>query len=217
MRVVLIDDSTLFREGLAGLLDVIGVSVVGAARTAQEGLVQVAAHGPDVVITDIRMPPTFTDEGLLAARQLKDLYPTLGVLVLSAHVMARSAARLLDGQLNGVGYLLKDRVDDVATLRDALDRISRGELVIDSGVVKALLRRRRNSEVLEETSPREQQLLRLMAEGRSNAAIAQHMNLAVKTVEKSVASIFMKLGLTASSDNNRRVLAVLAWLQVPHM
>ena len=217
MRVVLVDDSTLFREGLAGLLKVIGVNVVGTAINAEDGLASVAEHHPDVVITDIRMPPTFTDEGLLAARRLKDLYPAMGVLVLSAHVMAASAARLLDGQSSGVGYLLKDRVDDVETLRDGIVRVSRGELVIDPGVIQALLRRRNNFEVLEKITGREQQLLGLMAEGRSNAAVAAQMHLAVKTVEKSVASIFTKLGLTESSDDNRRVLAVLAWLQAHHL
>ena len=213
MRVVLVDDLALFRKGLAALLEAIGVEVVGQAGTAEEGLTQVALTTPDVVVMDIEMPPTFTDEGLVAARRLKELYPGLGVLVLSGHVRPAPAARLLDGQLNGVGYLLKQRVDDAEPLRDALDRIRRGELVLDSDVVQALLRRRQNAQPLAELSSREREVLALMAEGRSNAGIAQKMNLAVKTVEKSVASIFIRLELQTDTDDNRRVLAVLAWLR----
>ena len=213
MRVVLVDDLALFRKGLAALLEAIGVEVVGQAGTAEEGLTQVALTTPDVVVMDIEMPPTFTDEGLVAARQLKERYPGIGVLVLSGHVRPAPAARLLDGQLNGVGYLLKQRVDDAEPLRDALDRIRRGELVLDSDVVQALLRRRQNAQPLAELSSREREVLALMAEGRSNAGIAQKMNLAVKTVEKSVASIFIRLELQTDTDDNRRVLAVLAWLR----
>lgn len=213
MRVVLVDDLALFRKGLAALLEAIGVEVVGQAGTAEEGLTQVALTTPDVVVMDIEMPPTFTDEGLVAARQLKERYPGIGVLVLSGHVRPAPAARLLDGQLNGVGYLLKQRVDDAEPLRDALDRIRRGELVLDSDVVQALLRRRQNAQPLAELSSREREVLALMAEGRSNAGIAQNMNLAVKTVEKSVASIFIRLELQTDTDDNRRVLAVLAWLR----
>lgn len=213
MRVVLVDDLALFRKGLAALLEAIGVEVVGQAGTAEEGLTQVALTTPDVVVMDIEMPPTFTDEGLVAARQLKERYPGIGVLVLSGHVRPAPAARLLDGQLNGVGYLLKQRVDDAEPLRDALDRIRRGELVLDSDVVQALLRRRQNVQPLAELSSREREVLALMAEGRSNAGIAQNMNLAVKTVEKSVASIFIRLELQTDTDDNRRVLAVLAWLR----
>ena len=213
MRVVLVDDLALFRKGLAALLEAIGVEVVGQAGTAEEGLTQVALTTPDVVVMDIEMPPTFTDEGLVAARQLKERYPGIGVLVLSGHVRPAPAARLLDGQLNGVGYLLKQRVDDAEPLRDALDRIRRGELVLDSDVVQALLRRRQNAQPLAALSSREREVLALMAEGRSNAGIAQNMNLAVKTVEKSVASIFIRLELQTDTDDNRRVLAVLAWLR----
>jgi DNA-binding NarL/FixJ family response regulator len=213
VRVVLVDDLALFRKGLAALLEAIGVEVVGQAGTAEEGLTQVALTTPDVVVMDIEMPPTFTDEGLVAARQLKERYPGIGVLVLSGHVRPAPAARLLDGQLNGVGYLLKQRVDDAEPLRDALDRIRRGELVLDSDVVQALLRRRQNAQPLAELSSREREVLALMAEGRSNAGIAQNMNLAVKTVEKSVASIFIRLELQTDTDDNRRVLAVLAWLR----
>jgi DNA-binding NarL/FixJ family response regulator len=213
VRVVLVDDLALFRKGLAALLEAIGVEVVGQAGTAEEGLTQVALTTPYVVVMDIEMPPTFTDEGLVAARQLKERYPGIGVLVLSGHVRPAPAARLLDGQLNGVGYLLKQRVDDAEPLRDALDRIRRGELVLDSDVVQALLRRRQNAQPLAELSSREREVLALMAEGRSNAGIAQNMNLAVKTVEKSVASIFIRLELQTDTDDNRRVLAVLAWLR----
>ena len=213
MRVVLIDDVALFRKGLAALLEAIGVEVVGQAGTAEQGLAQVAQTTPDVVVMDIEMPPTFTDEGMVAARQLKELYPDLGVLVLSGHVRPAPAARLLNGQLKGVGYLLKHRVDDAEPLRDALDRIGRGELVLDSDVVQALLGRRQNAEPLAQLSGRERQGLALMAEGRSNAGIAQEMNLAVKTIEKSVASVFIGLDLQTATDDNRRVLAVLAWLR----
>ena len=213
MRVVLVDDVALFRKGLAALLEAIGVEVVGQAGTAEEGLAQVALTTPDVVVMDIEMPPTFSDEGMIAARQLKELYPDLGVLVLSGHVRPAPAARLLNGQLKGVGYLLKHRVDDAEPLRDALDRIGRGELVLDSDVVQALLGRRQNAEPLAHLSGRERQVLALMAEGRSNAGIAQEMNLAVKTIEKSVASVFIGLDLQTATDDNRRVLAVLAWLR----
>jgi len=213
VRVVLIDDVALFRKGLAALLEAIGVEVVGQAGTAEKGLAEVAQTTPDVVVMDIEMPPTFTDEGMVAARQLKELYPDLGVLVLSGHVRPAPAARLLNGQLKGVGYLLKHRVDDAEPLRDALDRIGRGELVLDSDVVQALLGRRQNAEPLAQLSGRERQVLALMAEGRSNAGIAQEMNLAVKTIEKSVASVFIGLDLQTATDDNRRVLAVLAWLR----
>jgi DNA-binding NarL/FixJ family response regulator len=210
---MLVDDSTLFREGLANLLGAVGIEIAGTARTADEGIARIPSCLPDVVIMDIRMPPTFTDEGLVAAHQLKEKYPDLGVLLLSAHVEVASAARLLDGRHSGVGYLLKDRVDQVETLHDALARIRAGELVVDQDVVANLLRRRRNSSVLDDLSARERDVLQLIAEGRSNAAIAGQMHLAIKTIETNVAAIFGKLGLSQARDDNRRVLAVLAWLR----
>lgn len=218
MRVMLVDDSTLFREGLALLLAEAGVEVVDQARTADEALVRIERDQPDVVILDIRMPPTHTDEGLVAARALKQRWPGLGVLVLSAFIEPASAARLLHGSTGGVGYLLKDRVDDVETLRDALLRIGRGEPVIDPEIVRGLMHRRRRSAVLDGLSEREREVLRLMAEGRSNAGIAELVALAPKTVEAHVNRIFGKLGLLrsgepASARENRRVLAVLAWLR----
>lgn len=215
---MLVDDSTLFREGLALLLAEAGVEVVDQARTADEALVRIERDQPDVVILDIRMPPTHTDEGLVAARALKQRWPGLGVLVLSAFIEPASAARLLHGSTGGVGYLLKDRVDDVETLRDALLRIGRGEPVIDPEIVRGLMHRRRRSAVLDGLSEREREVLRLMAEGRSNAGIAELVALAPKTVEAHVNRIFGKLGLLrsgepASARENRRVLAVLAWLR----
>jgi DNA-binding NarL/FixJ family response regulator len=175
--------------------------------------VRIAADRPDVVIMDIRMPPTYTDEGLQATAQLKKADPDLGVLLLSAHVEVASAARVFEEHDRGLGYLLKDRVDNVEALVRDLHRVAAGELVLDPEVVQGLLGRRRNVELIAQLTDREQDVLRHMAEGRSNQRIAAAMMLAPKTVESHVAAVFTKLGLPPSADDNRRVLAVLAWLR----
>jgi DNA-binding NarL/FixJ family response regulator len=213
LRVILVDDSALFRDGLASLLTPAGVDVIGAAATRDEAMIRVAADRPDVVIMDIRMPPTLTDEGLQAARELKSGDPALGVLLLSGHLEVGSAARLFDEHSHGIGYLLKDRVDNVEALVRDLRRVARGELVLDPELVEKLFQRRKNVQKLGKLSDREQAVLQHMAEGRSNASIAAEMNVAPKTVESYVAAVFTKLGLPQTGDNNRRVLAVLAWLR----
>ncbi len=213
LRVMLVDDSVLFREGLAALLIQAEVEVTGFAATRDEAMIRIAADHPTVVIMDIRMPPTFTDEGLQAAIELKASRPDLGILLLSGHVEVASAARLFEEHSHGLGYLLKDRVDNVQALVASLRRVARGGLVLDPEVVESQFRQRRNARVLEQFSDRERAVLQYMAEGRSNAGIAAEMNVVVKTVESYVASVFTKLGLTPSADDNRRVLAVLAWMR----
>lgn len=213
LRVMLVDDSVLFREGLAALLVPAGIEVTGFAATADEALTRIAANTPTAVIMDIRMPPTFTDEGLNAARELKARYPDLGVLLLSGHVEVASAARLFDEESSGLGYLLKDRVDNLQALIDGLTRVVRGELVLDHEIIEKLFRRRKNARLLEQFSERERAVLELMAEGRSNAGIAAEMHVALKTVESYVAAVFAKLGLPPRADDNRRVLAVMAWMR----
>jgi DNA-binding NarL/FixJ family response regulator len=210
---MLVDDSALFREGLAALLTQAGVEVTGFAASRDEAMIRIAADEPTIVIMDIHMPPTFTDEGLEAARELKASRPGLGILLLSGHVEAASAARLFDEHSRGLGYLLKDRVDNIGELVASLRRVAKGELVLDPEVVQSQFRRRKNARVLEKFGARERTVLQYMAEGRSNAGIAAEMNVTVKTVESYVASAFAKLGLPASPDDNRRVLAVLAWMR----
>jgi DNA-binding NarL/FixJ family response regulator len=215
LRVIVVDDSLLFRAGLAALLAPAGVTVASFAASPKEAMVRVAADQPDVVIMDIRMPPSFSDEGLRAAHELKTERPGLGILLLSGHVEVVTAARVFDEHSHGIGYLLKDRVASVETLVDALGRVHRGELVLDGEVVERLFRRRKNVRLLEKLSDRERTVLQHMAEGRSNAGIAERMHVAPKTVETYAASVFGKLGLTPSGDDkdNRRVLAVLTWLR----
>jgi DNA-binding NarL/FixJ family response regulator len=213
LRVILADDSAFFRDGVHGLLTAAGVTVVGCAGTAAEALIRAAAEQPDVVIMDIRMPPTHSDEGLQAARQLKLRHPGVGVLLLSGYLDVSSAARLFEEHSHGIGYLLKDRVDNVQTLVRDLRRVARGELVLDPQVMEGLFRRRRNALLLEKLSDRELAVLQYLAEGMSNAGIAAELHVALKTVESYVAAVFSKLGLPQSPDNNRRVLAVLTWLR----
>jgi DNA-binding NarL/FixJ family response regulator len=213
LRVMLVDDSALFREGLAALLAQAGVEVTGFAATGDEAMVRIAADNPTVMIMDIRMPPTFTDEGLKVARELKADRPGLGILLLSGHVEVASAARLFEEHSHGLGYLLKDRVDNIQALVASLRRVAGGELVLDPEVVESLFRRRKNARMLEQLSDRERAVLQYMAEGRSNAGIAAEMHVVVKTVESYVASVFTKLGLPPSADDNRRVLAVLTWMR----
>jgi len=213
VRVALADDSALFRRGLAVLLTDVEVEVVAEASNGAELIERVSTDPPDVVVLDIRMPPTFTDEGLVIAEQLRQQHPEVGVLLLSTYVETLYAARLLAEGSVGVGYLLKDRVDDTRTLRDALIRIAAGGCVIEPDIVACLFNRQRTTNRLDRLTERERDVLRLMAEGRSNLAIAQKLYLSQKTVEAHAAAIFTKLDLPVAADDNRRVLAVLTWLR----
>ncbi len=212
IRVVLAEDGVLLREGLAGLLERFGFQAVAVVGDAQALKAAVAEHAPDLVITDIRMPPTFTDEGLRAATELRRACPGLAVVVLSQYVQHAYAADLLDsGDGRGVGYLLKDRVADVEEFIGALRRVAAGGTVIDPQVISRLLRRRRDP--LSALSAREREVLALMAEGHSNAAIARQLVVSEAAVGKHVGNILFKLRLPQTDDTNRRVLAVLAYLR----
>ena len=212
MRVVIAEDAALFREGLARLITDRGHEVVAAVGDADALLEAVAQHDPDVAVIDIRMPPTHTDEGLRAAIELRREHPGTGVLVLSQYIETRYAARLLEGNAAGVGYLLKDRVADVAEFADALARVAAGGTALDPEVVSQLVRVTRHTRGVATLTPRERDVLSLMAEGRSNAGIAAALVVSAGVVEKHVASIFGKLGLPPSEADNRRVLAVLRYL-----
>jgi len=213
MRVVIADDSVLLREGVVRLLAESGFDVVAQSDNAEDLLRHVAMHKPDVAIVDIRMPPTHTDEGLAAARQIRERHPTTGVLVLSQYVEAGYAIDLLAEGAEGVGYLLKDRVSDLEEFAGAVRRVGEGGSALDPAVVSQLVGRRRAHDPLDELTPREREVLELMAEGRSNQAIAERMFVTLRAVEKHVTSIFTKLGLPASTEDHRRVLAVLAYLR----
>jgi DNA-binding NarL/FixJ family response regulator len=213
VRVALADDSTLFREGLASLLIAAQMQVTVQARTGDELLARVERDVPDVAVVDIRMPPTYTDEGLTTAQQLRDAHPELAVLVLSTFAEPRYAMRLLGFGRGGVGYLLKDSVLDVADLCDSLRRLRAGEVVIEPSLVQRLMQRQSMSRSLDVLSDRELHVLRLMAQGRSNAGICHVLSLSAKTVETHVGNIFTKLDLFPGEDDNRRVLAVLTWLR----
>jgi DNA-binding NarL/FixJ family response regulator len=213
MRLVIADDSMLLREGLARLLADAGFEVVGKAETAPELLRRVEASAPDVAIVDIKMPPTHTDEGIVAAQQIRRDHPSVGVLVLSQYLESRYAMRLLEDVPERAGYLLKERVSDIAVLTDALKRIDEGECVIDPTIVSRLMRRPRERDPLDGLTAREREVLGLMAEGRTNNAIGRALFLSGKTVEAHVRQIFQKLGLEQSLDDHRRVLAVLAFLR----
>jgi DNA-binding NarL/FixJ family response regulator len=212
MRVVIAEDAAVFREGLARLLEDRGHQVCAAVGDGEALLAAVAAHRPDVAVVDIRMPPTHTDEGLRAALQLRRDHPGTGVLVFSQYIETRYAARLLQGNAAGVGYLLKDRVADVAEFADALARVAAGGTALDPEVVGQLLGAR-HTRGLAALTPREREVLSLMAEGRSNAGIAAALVISAGVVEKHVASIFGKLGLPPAEGDNRRVLAVLRYLE----
>jgi DNA-binding NarL/FixJ family response regulator len=214
MRVVVADDAMLIREGLDRLLTEAGLEVVGKASAADELLRLVELRRPDVAIVDIRMPPTHTDEGIVVAQQIRDAHPAVGVLVLSHHLESRYAMRLLEHHPGGAGYLLKQRVSSIAVLSDALHRVSDGECVIDPTIVSRLIARRAHGP-METLTDRERQVLALMAEGRSNLGISQRLSVSPKTIEAHVGSILLKLGVDASSDDHRRVLAVLAFLRTP--
>jgi DNA-binding NarL/FixJ family response regulator len=213
MRVVLADDSVLLREGIARLLADAGFDVVGQAGTADELMLKVRSYGPDVAIVDIRMPPTHTDEGLRAAREIRERHPATGVLVLSQYVEAEYALDLLAESAEGVGYLLKDRVADVGEFAAAVRRVGEGGSALDPTVVSQLVGRRRKDDPLGDLSPREREVLELMAEGRSNGAIGDRLFITQRAVEKHVTSIFVKLRLPAAAADHRRVLAVLAYLR----
>ena len=213
MRVVIADDETLLREGLARLLSEHGLRVVGMAGTAEELLRRVELGRPDVVIVDIRMPPTKTDEGLVAAREIRREHPSVGILVLSHYVESHYAMRLLEEHSERSGYLLKDRISDVAVLVDALHRIDEGECVVDPTIVSRLLKRPREEGPLDELTDREVEVLALMAEGHSNEGIRKRLVLSPKTVETHVRHILSKLEIGEAPDHHRRVLAVLAYLR----
>ncbi len=212
MRVVIADDSVLLRAGIVRLLEDAGFDVVAQASDAEDLLRKVRAHKPDVAVTDIRMPPTQSDEGLRAAQQIRREMPDVGVLVLSQFIDEGYAAELLQGSAEGIGYLLKDRVSDVSAFTDALRRVGEGGSALDPEVVSQLLGRRRANDPLDRLTPREREVLGHMAEGRSNAAIARELVVTERAIEKHVTSIFSKLGLSSAEDGHRRVLAVLAYL-----
>lgn len=213
VRVVLVDDAVLIREGIARILEDRGVEVVAQLDDAERLTQVVADVAPDVVITDIRMPPTNTDEGLRAAVEVKQTHPEVGVLVLSQYLQTRSALGLLQTTVGGVGYLLKERVTDAGEFVQSVLRIAAGESVVDPEVTAALLRLRRDPGPLELLTDRETEVLDAMAQGRSNHSIADALSMNVKTVETHVRSVFAKLGLHESPDENRRVRAVIAYIQ----
>jgi DNA-binding NarL/FixJ family response regulator len=213
MRVVIADDSVLLREGIARLLTDAGYEVVARVDNGPDLVTAIAEHRPDVSIVDVRMPPSFRDEGLRAAIEARRLVRETPILVLSQYVEERYAADLLATGAEGVGYLLKDRVADVAEFVGAVGRVAGGGTVLDPEVVAQIVTRRRRDERLASLSPREQEVLALMAEGRSNQAVAERLSVGAGTIEKHVTSIFGKLGLDESESDHRRVLAVLAYLQ----
>lgn len=213
MRVVVAEDSVLLREGLTRLLGESGFEVVAAVADGETALKAVAEHRPDVVVLDVRMPPTFIDEGLRAALVVRQEWPDVAVLVFSQYVEERYATELLAGETRGVGYLLKDRVADVVEFIDALRRVAAGGTVLDPEVVAQLLARGRRTHPLDKLTPREKEVLALMAEGRSNAAIASALVVGEGAVEKHVSSIFTKLDLLPAESDHRRVLAVLRYLE----
>jgi DNA-binding NarL/FixJ family response regulator len=213
VRVVIADDAMLTREGIARLLAEAGVEVVGQAEEASGLMRQVAVTRPDAAIVDIKMPPTHTDEGIVAARRIRAEFPDVGVLVLSSYVEPTYAIRLLEEHTEKAGYLLKDRVFDIAVLVDALRRITEGETVVDPTIVSRLVSRRRLNNPIDTLTPREREVLQLVAEGRSNLAIAQELFVTNKTVEAHIKHVFAKLTIDAGPESNRRVLAVLAFLR----
>ncbi|MFD0483073.1 response regulator [Kineococcus sp. GCM10028916] len=213
MRLVLAEDSVLLREGLVQLLRTEGVEVLAAVDDADQALRAVGEHRPDLLLTDVRMPPSFTDEGLRAALVVRRQYPETAVVVLSQYVEERYAADLLGGRARGVGYLLKDRVADVEEFVATLQRVASGGTVVDPEVVAQLLSRARRDDPLASLTPRELEVLALMAEGRTNAAVAARLVVSDKAVEKHVSNIFTKLGLAPDAEDHRRVLAVLRHLE----
>jgi DNA-binding NarL/FixJ family response regulator len=212
IRVVLADDSVLLREGIAVLLQESGFEVVGQCARAEDLLLKVRSYKPDIAIVDIRMPPTFSDEGLRAAQEIREKHPATAVLVLSQYVEAGYALELLAKSAEGVGYLLKDRVSDVREFVDAVRRVAAGGSALDPEVVSRLVGSRRGDGPLDDLSPREREVLQLIAEGRSNQGVAERLVVTERAIEKHVTSIFQKLRLPAAAEDHRRVLATLAFL-----
>ena len=213
MRAVIAEDSVLLREGVARLLGEHGIEVVGSCETVDDLLLKVRSYSPDVVIVDIRLPPTHNDEGMRAALEIRARHPSVGVLVLSQYVEVGLAMQLLADSADGAGYLLKDRISDVREFIAAVRRIADGGSAIDPIIVSTLLARHRSDDPLDELTPREREVLELMAEGRSNQGIADKLVLSLRAVEKYVSSIFGKLGLPSGATDSRRVLAVLLYLR----
>ena len=213
MRVIVADDTLLTRQGIVRLLEDAGIEVIDEAEDAEGLLSKVQRDLPDVAIVDIRMPPTHSDEGLVAAQSIRNEHPEIGVLLLSQYVEPSYAMRLIEEQPERVGYLLKDRVFDIATVVDALRRIVEGETVIDPTIVARLVGRRRRNDPVSKLTDREREVLSLIAEGMSNKAIAARLFITERTVEAHVTQIFQKLDLTESPDQHRRVVAVLAFLR----
>ena len=213
MRVAIAEDAGLFRTGLTLLLESSGAQVTASASCGAELLAAIATSPPDVAILDVRMPPSFTDEGIRTAAQLRGLQPEIGILVLSAYAETRYASQLLESVSSAVGYLLKDNVTDAEALMDSLARVKAGETVLDPSIVRRLLHRNRKPSRMDTLNERERAVLAHMAEGRSNVGIAKELFLSPRTVETHVTSVFMKLGLEATDTDNNRVRAVLAFLR----
>ncbi len=213
MRVAIAEDSVLLREGLTRLLGDAGFDVVGRFGNADDLLARVRTDPPDVVIVDIRLPPTHSDEGLRAALHIRERHPSVGVLVLSQYVEVGLAMTLLSDSAEGVGYLLKDRISDVKDFLGAVRRVGSGGSALDPTIVSTLLRRRRSADPLGELTPREREVLELMATGSSNQGIADALVITVRAVEKYVSAIFGKLGIPTTGSESRRVLAVLLFLR----
>jgi DNA-binding NarL/FixJ family response regulator len=213
VRVVIAEDSVLLLEGLARLLGERGLEVVGCCRTADDLPVKVRSYSPDVAIVDIRLPPTHSDEGMRAALEIRSRYPSVGVLVLSQYVELGLALKLLADSAEGVGYLLKDRISDVKDFVAAVRRVAEGGSALDPVIVSTLLARRRPDDPLAQLTPREREVLELMATGSSNQGIADRLVISLRAVEKYVSSIFGKLGIPSTGSESRRVLAVLLYLR----
>lgn len=213
MRLAIAEDSGLFRSSLALLLEASGAQVIASVPSGVELLAAVRSSLPDAVILDIRMPPSFTDEGIHTAAELRDVYPQVGILILSTYAETSYASQLLETVSAGVGYLLKDNVTDVSALMDSLARVAAGETVLDPTIVRRLLQRNRRPSTIDTLNVREREVLRQMAEGRSNVGIAQALYLSPRTVEAHVTSVFTKLGLDQTDTENNRVRAVLAFLR----
>ena len=214
MRVVIADDNLLIRDGLASLLRDSGIDVVAQTASADDLLLKIGSYHPDVAIVDIRMPPTHTDEGLRAAEEIRRRYPDVGILILSQYVEVGIATRLLSESAAGIGYLLKDRVTNLEDFMAALRRVAEGGSVLDPQVVSQLLTKGRDADdPLYSLTPREHEVLSLVAEGRSNKGIGERLVITERAVQKHVTSIFMKLDLQQSDDDHRRILAVLAYVR----
>jgi DNA-binding NarL/FixJ family response regulator len=213
VRAVIAEDSVLLREGVTRVLEDAEFEVVSACDSTEQLLLAIDAHRPDIAIVDIRLPPTHSDEGMRAALEIRARHPEVGVLVLSQYVEVGLAMKLLAGSADGAGYLLKDRISDVRDFVGAVERVAAGGSAIDPVIVSTLLARRRDDDVLSELTPREREVLGLMAEGRSNQGIADRLVITVRSVEKYVSSIFGKLGLPSGGSESRRVHAVLLYLR----